>query len=138
MGTDLALAVCGGGGNDTVAIIVVLAIAALYLLAVGAALNRAEDGTERAKLLGLLVIAVVVGGIVFRGLAGISGFGDFLGRLMIALVITSAITLVGVARQREGSAGRAVFVAVAGTILIPFGVFILFFAAVGLGTGCLD
>jgi len=137
MGTDLVLAVCGGG-NDTVAIVVVLAIAALYLLAVGAALRGAEDGTERVKLIGVLVVSIVVGGVVFRGLDDISGFGDFLGRLIVALVISSAIALIGVARQREESAGRAVFVAAAGTVLIPFGIFILFFAAVGLGTGCLD
>lgn len=138
MGTDLVLAVCGGGGNDTVALIVVLAIAALYLLVVGAAITRAEDGTERAMLVGLLVLAIAVGGLLFRGLAGISGFGDFLGRIVIALVISAGIALIVVARRRERSAGRAVFVAAAGTILIPCGLFVLFFAAVGLGTGCLD
>jgi hypothetical protein len=56
---------------------------------------------------------------VFRGLAGISGLGDFLGRLVIALVISSAIALIGVASQREESVGRAVFVVVAGIVPDP-------------------
>lgn len=79
MGVDLVLAVCGGGGNDTAAMVVIVAIAGLYLLAVATALSRAEDGVERAA-----------------------------------------------------------FVAVADTMLIPVGIFVLLFAAFGLGTGCLD
>lgn len=57
--------------------------------------------------------------------------------MIIAPLLSGSIALVGVARWREEGAGRAVFVAAAGTILIPCGILVLFFASVGLGTGCL-
>jgi hypothetical protein len=59
-------------------------------------------------------------------------------RLVVSLIACSAIALIGAAKWREESVGRAIFIAVAGDILIPVGICVVFFAAMGPGTGCLE
>ncbi|HET7416109.1 MAG TPA: hypothetical protein VFJ61_00575 [Solirubrobacterales bacterium] len=137
-GDLLLLAVCEGGGNDTLAKLVVLVIAALYLLVVMAALGGAEGAGERVLLILLFAISVSVGAAAYGNFGGISGLGDFIARMVISLIISGGIALLGAATLREESAGRAVFVAVAGNILVPAGIFVFFFASMGIGTGCLN
>lgn len=134
----MVLAVCGGGGNDTLAFIVVLAIAALYLLPIVATLGNAEDGAERAVLIVLLAISITVGGLLFLYPQGIDGDQDYLGRFVISLLVTGGIAVAAAAKWRAASVGRAVFVALAGDVLIPGGIFLLFFASMVLGSGCLS
>lgn len=135
---DLILAVCEGGGNDTLALIVVLAIAALYLLAVGSILRRAEDGAERLMLIVLLLVSIAIGGLAYGAAGSISGLGDFIARLVVSLLISGGLALLAANLKGEETAGRAVAIAVAGDLLIPCGIFVLFFAAFGIGTACLD
>jgi hypothetical protein len=137
MGPDLVLAQCSGG-NDTVAFIAVLTLGVLYALAVGAVIVRAEDDTEKLLLAILLATSIAIGAIAFLVLGRISEVGNFIERLVVSLMLSSLIALIGAARWREASAGRAVFVAIAGDLFVPCGIFVLFFASLILGTGCLD
>lgn len=76
-----------------------------------------------------------VGGLFFLYPSGIKGDGAFLGRFVLSLVVSGSLG-VGVAfKLGEQSAGRAIFLALAGDILIPGGLFI---ASMLWGTGCLD
>ncbi len=133
------LAVCGGGGNDFLAIAVVVVVGALYLLAVGTALLRANDGLELTVLVVLLLISVAIGGFAFLYPDGVdSNDADYLGRFVLSLVATGALGVIPAVKWREESVGRMIFVALAGDVLIPGGILVFLFASLLLGTGCLD
>ena len=134
----MLLADCGGGGNDTLAVLVVLVVAVLYLLAVGSLLRRAEDGSELIMLIVLLVVSIAIGWFAFAGFGSISGLGDFMARLVVSLLISGGLALLAAMLKGEETAGRAVMAAVAGNIFIPFGAVVLFVAAFGIGTSCID
>lgn len=131
------LAVCGGG-SDVFAFAVVLVIGGLYAAALLTALGRAEDGEELGLLIGLLLVSVAIGGLLFLYPHGINGDADFLGRFVISLVVSGLLGVGAVLKLGEQSAGRALFIALAGDILIPAGFFVLFLASMIFGTGCLD
>jgi hypothetical protein len=137
-GDFLMTAVCGGGGNDTLGFLVIVVVGALYALAVLKAMSLAEFGDELAILVALFTISVAVGGLVFLYPHGIDGNGDYLGRFVISLVAAGVLGGITTAKLGEQSAGRAFFLALAGDILIPAGIFLLLIASVGIGTGCLD
>jgi hypothetical protein len=126
------LAVCGGGGNDTLAAVIVLAVVTAYLLLVGAVFVRSEDGVERGMLALLLVASAVLGTGIF------SVLGTSVGSFVLALIVPAALAVLSAASTRQGSVGRAVFVALAGSSLIPGGLFLLIFASAGIGTACFD
>lgn len=134
----LVTAVCGGGGNNVLAGFVVLFLAGLYAIAVVTALGRAEDGGELMLLIALLAASIAIGGLFFLYPEGINGDGDFLGRFVLSLVASGMLGIGAAVKLGEQSAGRAIFLALAGDVLIPGGLIVLLFASVGLGTGCLD
>jgi hypothetical protein len=103
---SFALGVCGGGGSDTLAAIVVIVIAALYGWAVLSVLARAEDGTEQAMLIILLIVSIAIGGFLFLYPGGIEGDGDFLTRFMISLIVVSTIAVAASAMARSECRAR--------------------------------
>jgi hypothetical protein len=136
--SNLALSVCGSGGSDAAALIVVVVVIVLWLLAVGAVIRAAEDGTERALLLGLVLASLLIGAGIFFLPEGVDGDGDYLSRFFLALLIPGAIG-VGVALlTRAVHVGRALFISVCGALFLTGGIFLLLFASLLLGTGCLD
>ena len=136
---DLLLrAVCGGGGNDILAFLVVLVIGGFYATAVVYALSRAEDGGELALLVSLLIATITIGGILFLYPEGIEGNGDYLGRFVLSFVISGLLGIGVVVKRGEEVAGRALFIALAGDVLIPGGLFVFLFSSLGVGTGCLS
>ena len=54
------------------------------------------------------------------------------------LLVSGAIGIGVIVKLGNQSAARVLFVALAGGILIPGGIFLLFFTSMGLGTGCLN
>jgi hypothetical protein len=138
MASNLVLAVCGDGGSDVAALIVVATVVVLWLFAVGAVIRAAGDGTERALLVGLVLASLLIGAGIFFLPEGVSGDGDYLSRFFLALLIPGAIG-VGVALlTRAVHVGRALFVSVCGALFLTGGIFLLLFASILLGTGCLD
>jgi hypothetical protein len=135
---SLSLAVCGGGGDDTVALIVVVIVVLLWFLTVSAVIKAADDATERAVLTGLVLASVLLGAGIFFGPEGISGDGDYLSRFFIALLVPAVIG-VGVALLTGAvHVGRALLISVCGALFLVGGAFLLFFASLMLGTGCLS
>jgi hypothetical protein len=134
---NLALAVCGGG-DDAVALTVVAIVVVAWLLALWAVIRTADAGSERAILIGLVLVSLVVGAGVFFLPEGIDGNGDYLTRFLLALLIPGAIG--GGIALLTGAAhvGRALFVSVCGALFLTGGAFLLLFASLLLGTGCLD
>jgi hypothetical protein len=127
----LTLIACGGG-NATLSIVFPLISAFIYGLPVAIAFRGAEDTTERLVLIALFLGSAALGLLILL-------FPDnspSLTRFVISLAVTGDVGLAAAAKWREGIAGRAVVIAVAGDILIPGGITVLFIAAL-LGGACL-
>lgn len=137
-GASLVLAVCGDGGSDTVALIVVAIVVLLWFLTVGAVVKAGEDGTERALLIGLVLASVLIGAGIFFLPEGVSGDGDYLTRFFLALLIPGAIGIAVALLTRAVHVGRALLISVCGALFLVGGIFLLFFASLALGTGCLE
>lgn len=132
------MAVCGDGGDNTVAMIVVLLVVLLWFLTVRALVKAGRDTREQALLVGLVLVSVLIGAGIFFLPEGISGDGDYLSRFFIALLVPGAIG-VGVALITGAvHAGRALFASICGALFLVGGAFLLFFASLALGTGCLS
>lgn len=131
----LVLAVCGGG-NDVLAWIFGIGVAGVYAGALLAAVFRAEDGTEMAMGLGLLVASVAIGALFTFGGASFLG-GDQLGAFVVSLLVCGGLAIGVAARWREEIVGRLIFLGVGGAAAIPAGFLLLLFAAFGIGSGCL-
>jgi hypothetical protein len=136
--TTIALAICGGGGSNAVALIVVAIVVVTWLLVVGAVIRSADDSSERAILIGLVALSVVIGAGVFFLPEGVSGDGDYLGRFFLALLISGVIGAGLALVTGAAHVGRALFVSVCGALFLTGGAFLLLFASILLGTGCLD
>ncbi len=127
------LIACGGGGNAALSIALPLVAAMIYWLPVAIAFRRAEDAAERRVLLALFIVSAALGLLILL-------FPDnspSLTRFVISLVATGGVGLAVAAKWREGIAGRAVAIAVAGDILIPGLITVVFIAAL-LGGACLE
>jgi hypothetical protein len=137
-GISLVLATCGGGGNDTAAL--VLMILALVAWGVGAraAICGGTEPSDRKFLLFIFVAATIFVPLVFLAPSG--HFGDHYsgGRFLIAFLTPAAIGYWWAAQSGRASPGRALAVALVRAIFIPGGVFVLFLASFGIGTGCLE
>lgn len=87
------LAICGSGGSNTPATIAVVVIALLWATAVWAAIWVGTDALERSFLLVLLLASALIGGLPFLVPYGISGHGDYLGRFLLSLLLTTGMGL---------------------------------------------
>jgi hypothetical protein len=138
MGANVVLAVCGDGGSNAVALLVVAIVVVLWLLAVSAVIRATEDGSERALLIGLVLVSVLIGAGIFFLPEGVSGNGDYLSRFFLALLIPGAIGVGAALLTRAAHVGRALFVSVCGALFLTGGAFLLLFASLLFGTGCLE
>ena len=110
----------------------------LWLLTVGAVIRAGEDATERALLIGLVLASVVIGAGIFFLPEGVSGDGDYFTRFFLALLIPGAIGIAVALLTQAVHAGRALLISVCGALFLVGGIFLLFFASLALGTGCLE
>jgi hypothetical protein len=132
------LAVCGGGSN-TVALAVVLGAALVWLLIAFLAIRTGRDRQEKALLIGLLVLSVLIGPTVYFGIAdGFSGGGDDLGSFILALLLPGAIGAGIALATQKGRAFRALFISSWGALFLTGGFYVLLIAVLGFGTACLD
>ncbi|HEU5252528.1 MAG TPA: hypothetical protein VFU16_04270 [Solirubrobacterales bacterium] len=132
------LAVCGGGSNAT-AIVVILAAILIWLLVAYLVIRTGRDRDEQVLLVALLVISVLLGGGVFFGVQeGFSGSGDDLGKFVLSLLIAGAVGA-GIALVIRGrGAVRAFVISSWGALFLTGGIYVLFIAFLGFGTGCLS
>ncbi len=130
----MILVACGSGeGNTTAAIVFLLVPTVIYGLAVAAALRRAEDTAERLVLIVLFLVSAPLGLLILL-------FPDnspSLTRFIISLAVTGGVGPAVAAKWRKEMAGRAVFIALAGDILIP-GLILVGFIAGAIAGACLE
>jgi len=138
-GNLILLADCNNGGSDPAALaVIVLALSAWLLMAV-LAIRAGRDERERILLSGLLVGSIVLTPLIISAFySGLFGDDGDEGKLALLLLLPSAIGLAIAYRTGAAHLVRALFISVWGTILIPFGIFVAFFAALAIGTGCLE
>jgi hypothetical protein len=135
---NFVLAVCGSGGSEAAALIAVALVLALWGFGVWAVVWLGTESQERALLLFLLLASAPIATLMFLGPEGLTGDGDYLARFLLAVLVPTGIGLAVALFTRRVGPGRAIAVAFSGAVLIPGGIFVLLFASLGLGTGCLD
>jgi hypothetical protein len=135
----MLLADCNGGGSDLAASLVVVVAFSAWLLVAALVLRAARSDKERYLLLGLLVGTILLTPLIISAFySGLFGSDGDTGKLALLLLLPSVIGL-GIAHwTRTAHVVRALFIAVWGTILIPLGIYVAFFAAFGIGNGCLE
>jgi hypothetical protein len=134
------LAICDGvaGSERARWIVIPPVIFFAWGLIVWFCIWRGTDPDERASLLALLGFCVATGGLIFLVPEGISGNGDYLTRFWISLLVAGGIGLAWPLVTRKPSLWRSIGVAIAGDVLVPGGLILLFFWALGLSGSCLD
>jgi hypothetical protein len=137
-GLGFVLATCGGGGNDAAALLVMILALAAWGVGAGAVVCAGTESGERKFLLIVLIVAAIVAPLVFVPESGLLGDQVSGVRCLIALLIPAAIGFWWAARSGSASPGRALVVAMVGAVLLPGGLFVIFVASLGIGTGCLE
>jgi hypothetical protein len=95
------------------------------------------DLTERLSLLALLLAAILIGGLLLLYPHGTSGNSDYLLRFLLGIPLCGLLGALVAERTRIFGPWCGAFVGIVGDLLVPGGLFLLFFASVGIGNGCL-
>jgi hypothetical protein len=136
MGANPILAVCDGGGNDTLAVLLVVGVVAGWAVVAAAVIRTGRNPRERRLLTLLLLAAIVIGSVVFLVPEAVSD--DFVKRAIIALALTGATGVAAAWITGAVHVGRALFVSLWGSFFGPGGLLLLFVAALAVGTGCIS
>jgi len=133
------LAVCGGGGSEALAWLIIVVAFAGWLAVTILIVRAARDRTERHLLLGLLIGSIVLGPLLvaafYGGVFGDDGDGGkFVGLLLIPGALGAAIAH----RTKAAHSGRAFLASTWGALFLIGAVAILLVATVAVGNGCLE
>lgn len=133
------LAVCGGGGSDLAAWLIVAAALAVWVLVTALIVRAARDRTERRLLLGLLIGSIVVGPLIIAAFyQGVFGSDGNIGKLALVLLIPGAIGA-GIAQLTEAADRlRAFVIGLWGAVFLGGAGVLLVFAFVAVGSGCIE
>ncbi|HET7588679.1 MAG TPA: hypothetical protein VFK14_00625 [Solirubrobacterales bacterium] len=133
------LAVCGGGGSDLAAWLIVAAALAVWVLVTALIVRAARDRTERRLLLGLLIGSIVVGPLIIAAFyQGVFGSDGNIGKLALVLLIPGAIGA-GIAQLTEAADRlRAFVIGLWGAVFLGGAGVLLVFAFVAVGNGCIE
>jgi O-antigen/teichoic acid export membrane protein len=133
------LAVCGGGGSEALAWLIIVVAFAAWLAVTILIIRAARDRTERHLLLGLLIGSIVLGPLLVAAFyGGVFGSNSNVGKLAVLLLIP-AVLGAGIAhRTRAAHSGRAFLVSIWGALFLIGAVVILLVATVAVGNGCLE
>jgi hypothetical protein len=132
------LAVCEGGSDAAVLIVVILAVGAWIGLGV-VIIAAARDHRERNALIALALVSSLVGpAILFGLLAGISGDNSRLLEIVLTLLLPGLIGACLAVGMRAAHAARAFPLALWGVVFLPGAYIVLLIAAFAIGTACLS
>ncbi len=133
------LAVCGGGGSDALAWLIVAVAFAGWLAVAVLIVRAARDRTERRLLLGLLFGSIVLGPlIVYAFYDGFFGSDSGLGKLGALLLIPAVLGFAVALRTRAAHAGRALLISAWGAGFLAGAWVVLLIAFVSVGNGCIE
>jgi uncharacterized membrane protein HdeD (DUF308 family) len=133
------LAVCGGGGNDVAAVAIILGALLAWVGAAVLIIRTARDRRERLFLVGLLLASILVGPFLIKAFYdGVFGSDTQTAKLALVLLIPGVTAAAIAVRVRGGLAGRAFVLATWGAIFLGGFGLLSFFAAVVVGTGCIE
>lgn len=133
------LAVCGGGGSDLLAWLIILGAISVWVAGTGLIVRSARDKREKRLLVALLIGSIVIGpALTAAYYHGLFGDDSSTGKLALLLVIPGAIG-VGIALATRAAHGfRAFLISTWGAVFLLGLAFVAFFAAVAIGNGCLN
>jgi hypothetical protein len=133
------LAVCGGGGSDLLAWLIILGAIAIWVAVTVLIVRSARDWREKQLLIALLFGSIVIGpaptAAYYNGL-----FGDdsSTGKLVLLLAIPGAIGA-GIALATRSAHGfRAFLISTWGAVFLLGLAVVSLFAALVIGNGCLN
>jgi hypothetical protein len=134
------LATCEGvaGSERVLWIMIPPLVALIWGVSAWACIWRNTGTEERSSLLGLLGLCAATGGLIFLLPEGVSGNGDYLARFFISLFVAAGIGIAWPYLTRQPVHWRSVGVAIAGDVLVPGGLILLFLWALALGGSCID
>ena len=133
------LAVCGGGGSDVAAWLIVLAALLAWVTGTVLIVRSARDKKEKRLLIALLVVSIPLGpALIAAFYDGVFGSDSDFGKLVLVLLVPGAIGAGIALYTRAGHGLRAFLASTWGVIFIGGVGMIMFFAAFVVGGGCLE
>jgi hypothetical protein len=133
------LAVCGGGGNDVAAWLIVLAAFLVWVAGTVLIVKSARDKKEKRLLIALLIVSIPLGpALIAAFYDGVFGSDADFGKLVLLLLVPGAIGAGIALFTRAGHGLRAFLASTWGVIFIGGVGMIMFFAALAAGGGCLE
>ncbi len=133
------LAVCGGGGSDWLAWLIILTAIAVWFAGTVLIVRSARDKREKRLLIVLLVGSIVIGpALTAAYYHGLFGDDSSTGKLALLLIIPGAIGA-GIALTTRAAHGfRAFLISTWGAVFLLGLAFVSLFAALVFGNGCLS
>jgi hypothetical protein len=133
------LAVCGGGGSDVLALLIILGAIAIWAAGTVLIVRSARDERERLLLIALLFGSIVIGpALTAAYYNGLFGDDSSTGKLALVLAIPGAIGA-GIALATRAAHGfRAFLISTWGAVFLLGLVVIALLAALVIGNGCLN
>jgi CDP-diglyceride synthetase len=133
------LAVCGGGVSDALAWLIILAAISVWIAGTALIVRSARDKREKRLLIALLISSIVIGPALTAAYYGdLFGNDSGTGKLALLLTIPGAIGA-GIASATRAAHGfRAFLISTWGAVFLLGLTFVAIFAALGVGTGCLN
>ncbi len=133
------LAVCGGGGSEVLAWLIIISAIAVWIAGTVLIVRSARDKKEKRLLIALLIGSIVLGpALVAAYYHGYFGDDSSTGKVALLLLVPGAIGA-GIAVASGAAHGFRAFVASTwgAVFLLGFGA-VSIIAALAIGNGCLN
>jgi hypothetical protein len=133
------LAVCGGGGSDALAWLIVLAAITVWVVGTALIVRSARDKKEKRLLIALVIGSIAVGpALIAAYYHGLFGDDSSTGKLALLLAIPGVIGA-GIALATRAAHGfRAFLISTWGAVFLIGLAFVAIYAALVIGNGCLN
>ncbi|HST68604.1 MAG TPA: hypothetical protein VLI94_02980 [Solirubrobacterales bacterium] len=130
---------CGHGGSDLLAVLVILVAFSAWVAVTALIVRSARDQREKQLLIALVIGSIVLGpALTAAYYGGLFGDDSSTGKLALVLAVPGAIGL-GIALATGAAHGfRAFLISTWGAVFLLGLAFVAIFAALGVGTGCLN
>ena len=129
----------GSAGSDrALGIIVPPLIVAVWAWITWQVLVRGTDDSERFWLFCLMAVTALTGWVVFQSAEGDHSGGAYRESFQLSLLVAAAIGASGSLLLRRFGVWRGVAAAIAGDVILPGGLVLLFIWGLSVSGGCID